>query len=71
MSLLQRDREIILTNPYVDNFDFNEIEHFVKNASKELFISYKFKNNPNKTLVQPRGGFPLFKKCMHFMSSLK
>jgi methylaspartate mutase epsilon subunit len=71
MSLLQRDREIILTNPYVDNFDFNEIEHFVKNASKELFISYKFKNNPNKTLVQPRGGFPTFQKMYALYEQFK
>jgi methylaspartate mutase epsilon subunit len=71
MNLLQRDREIILTNPYVDNFDFNEIEHFVKNASKELFISYKFKNNPNKTLVQPRGGFPTFQKMYALYEQFK
>ncbi len=62
MSLLQRDREIILSNEYVDNFDFAEAEEFVKNASKDLFISHKFKNNKGKTLVQPRGGFPTYNK---------
>ena len=66
MNLLQRDREVILSNEYVDNFDFAEVEQFVKNAPKELFISHKFKQNKNKTLVQPRGGFPTFDK----MSSL-
>jgi methylaspartate mutase epsilon subunit len=62
LNLLQRDREVILSNEYVDNFDFEEVEQFVKNAPKELFISHKFKQNKNKTLVQPRGGFPTFDK---------
>ncbi|MCK5110312.1 MAG: methylaspartate mutase [Arcobacteraceae bacterium] len=62
MSLLQRDREIILSNEYIDNFDFAEVEEFVKGASKDLFISHKFKNNKGKTLVQPRGGFPTYEK---------
>jgi len=62
MSLLQRDRDIILSNEYVDNFDFAEAEEFVKNASKNLFISHAFKNNKGKTLVQPRGGFPTYDK---------
>ena len=62
MSLLQRDRDIILSNEYVDNFDFAEVEEFVKNASKNLFISHAFKNNKGKTLVQPRGGFPTYDK---------
>ena len=62
MSLLQRDREIILSNEYVDNFDFAEAEDFVKNASKNLFISHKFKTHKGQTLVQPRGGFPTYDK---------
>ncbi len=62
MSLLQRDREIILSNEYIDNFDFAEVEEFVKGASKDLFISHKFKHNKGKTLVQPRGGFPTYEK---------
>ncbi|MDP6969371.1 MAG: methylaspartate mutase [Gammaproteobacteria bacterium] len=61
MSLLQEEREIILGNEYVENFDFAEVEDFVKNASKELFISHHFKHS-NKMLVQPRGGFPTYKK---------
>ena len=61
MSLLQEEREIILGNEYVDNFDFAEVEEFVKNASKELFISHHFKKK-TKMLVQPRGGFPTYKK---------
>jgi len=61
MSLLQEEREIILGNEYVDNFDFAEVEDFVKNASKDLFISHNFKTK-NKMLVQPRGGFPTYKK---------
>jgi methylaspartate mutase epsilon subunit len=61
MSLLQEEREIILSNEYVDNFDFAEVEDFVKNASKDLFISHHFKNK-KKMLVQPRGGFPTYKK---------
>ncbi|MCF6310372.1 MAG: methylaspartate mutase [Sulfurimonas sp.] len=61
MSLLQEERKIILGNEYVDNFDFAEVEDFVKNASKDLFISYNFKTK-NKMLVQPRGGFPTYKK---------
>ena len=61
MSLLQEEREIILSNEYVDTFDFDEVEDFVKHASKELFISHHFKNK-NKMLVQPRGGFPTYEK---------
>ncbi len=61
MSLLQQEREIILGNEYVETFDFAEVEDFVKNANKELFISHHFKNS-NKMLVQPRGGFPTYKK---------
>lgn len=61
MSLLQEEREIILGNEFVESFDFAEVEEFVKNASKELFISHNFKTK-NKMLVQPRGGFPTYKK---------
>ncbi len=61
MSLLQEEREIILSNEYVDTFDFSEVAEFVKNASKDLFISHHFKKK-NKMLVQPRGGFPTYKK---------
>ncbi|MGA1938986.1 methylaspartate mutase [Arcobacter sp. YIC-310] len=61
MSLLQEERNIILNNEHVDNFDFAEVEEFVKNASKDLFISHNFKTK-NKMLVQPRGGFPTYDK---------
>jgi methylaspartate mutase epsilon subunit len=61
MSLLQEEREIILSNEYVDTFDFAEVAEFVTNASKDLFISHHFKKK-NKMLVQPRGGFPTYKK---------
>mgnify|MGYP001428867791 CR=1 FL=1 len=61
MSLLQREREIIVSNEYVDNFDFAEVEEFIKNASKNLFISHKFKHS-KQMLVQPRGGFPTYAK---------
>ena len=61
MSLLQEEREIILSNEYVDAFDFDEVSEFVANANKELFISHHFKKG-GKMLVQPRGGFPTFKK---------
>ena len=61
MSLLQEEREIILGNEYVDTFDFAEVAEFVRNASKDLFISHHFKNS-NKMLVQPRGGFPTYKQ---------
>lgn len=61
MSLLQEEREIIVQNEYADSFDFSEIEEFVKNASKNLFISHNFKNK-KKMLVQPRGGFPTYQK---------
>lgn len=61
MSLLQEEREIILSNEYVDNFDFAEVEEFIRGANKELFISHHFKTK-KKMLVQPRGGFPTYKK---------
>ncbi|MEA3497831.1 MAG: methylaspartate mutase, partial [Campylobacterota bacterium] len=62
MSLLQRDRELIIANEFCEEFDFAETQEFVKNASKNLFISHKFKTNKGKTLVQPRGGFPTYDK---------
>lgn len=63
MSLLQEEREIILSNEFVDSFDFAEVEEFIKGASKDLFISHHFKTKAkNKMLVQPRGGFPTYKK---------
>jgi len=71
MRLLQRDREIILSNEYVKDFDFNEVEEFVKNASKELFISHKFAQNKGKTLVQPRGGFPTYEKMFLLYEEFK
>ena len=61
MSIFQKEREIITRNEFVDNFDFAEIEEFVRSANKELFISHHFKNS-NKMLVQPRGGFPTYEK---------
>ena len=70
MSLLQREREAIVNNPYVDHFDFAEIESFVKNASKDLFISHKFKTS-DKMLVQPRGGFPTYEKVFKLYDEFK
>ncbi len=61
MSLLQKERDVITRNEYADSFDFDEIEHFIQNAPKELFISHHFKKR-NGVLVQPRGGFPTYKK---------
>jgi methylaspartate mutase epsilon subunit len=61
MSLLQKERDVITRNEYADSFDFEEIEHFIKNAPKELFISHHFKKR-HGVLVQPRGGFPTYKK---------
>lgn len=61
MSLLQEEREIILSNEYVDSFDFAEVAEFVTNASKELFISHHFARR-EKMLVQPRGGFPTYRQ---------
>lgn len=61
MSLLQREREIITRNEYADRFDFDEIEEFIRGASKHLFISHRFKTT-EKMQVQPRGGFPTYEK---------
>ncbi len=61
MSLFQREREAIVRNDYAEEFDFLEIENFVKEANKELFTSYKFRNS-NHLLAQPRGGFPTYEK---------
>jgi methylaspartate mutase epsilon subunit len=61
MSLLQEEREIILSNEYVDSFDFAEVSEFVSNASKDLFISHHFAKR-EKMLVQPRGGFPTYQQ---------
>ncbi len=59
--MFQREREIITNTPYTDSFDFDEITDFIINASKNLFISHRFKNS-EKILVQPRGGFPTYEK---------
>ena len=64
MSLLQREREIIVRNEYVDRFNFDEVENFIRSASKNLFISYTFKSS-EKMLVQPRGGFPTYEKVFN------
>lgn len=70
MSLLQREREIIVANEYIDNFDFDEVKEFITNASKNLFISHKFKNREN-ILVQPRGGFPTYDKVFELYREFK
>ena len=59
MSLLQRERESITRNEYVERFDFDEIGEFIRGASKNLFISHRFAT-AGKMLVQPRGGFPTY-----------
>ncbi len=59
--MFQTERRIITNSPYTDSFDFDEIRDFISRASKNLFISHKFKNS-NKILVQPRGGFPTYEK---------
>lgn len=61
MSLLQEERDIIVSNEFVDAFDFAEVAEFVKGASKDLFISHHFKHQ-NKMAVQPRGGFPTYQQ---------
>jgi len=61
MSLLQKERDVITRNEYADTFDFDEIENFITNAPKELFITHHFKKR-DRVLVQPRGGFPTYKK---------
>ncbi len=61
MSLLQEEREIILSNENVAAFDFAEVGEFVANASPELFISHHF-DKTDKMLVQPRGGFPTYRQ---------
>ena len=70
MKLLQTQREAIVQNEYIDNFDFAEVEEFIKNANKELFISHKFKNSDN-ILVQPRGGFPTYDKVFKLYEEFK
>jgi methylaspartate mutase epsilon subunit len=70
MSQLQREREAIVNSEYVDNFDFAEIEEFIKGADKELFISHMFKNK-NSMLVQPRGGFPTYEKVFKLYEEFK
>jgi len=59
--MFQAERNIITNTPYTDSFDFDEIKQFIAGASKNLFISHKFKNS-DKILVQPRGGFPTYDK---------
>ncbi len=70
MTLLQREREIIVSNEYIDNFDFDEVKEFIKGASKNLFISHKFKTRDN-ILVQPRGGFPTYDKVFELYGEFK
>jgi len=69
-SLLQREREIIVKNEYIDRFDFDEVEDFIRGASKDLFISHKFKTS-SEMLVQPRGGFPTYDKVFQLYKEFK
>lgn len=61
MSLFERERAIIVSNEFVDHFDIDEVESFVKSADRNLFISHAFQT-AGKMLVQPRGGFPTYEK---------
>jgi methylaspartate mutase epsilon subunit len=70
MSQLQREREAIVNNPYVDHFDFAEIDSFIRGASKNLFISHAFAKR-DKMLVQPRGGFPTYEKVFKLYEEFK
>lgn len=70
MDLLQREREAIVNNEYIDHFDFDEVSSFIKGASKDLFISHKFKNS-QEILVQPRGGFPTYDKVYKLYEEFK
>ncbi len=70
MSLLQQEREAITANEFVERFDFDEIEEFVRGASKELFISHRFANS-SKMQVQPRGGFPTYEKVFRLYEEFK
>jgi len=70
MTLLQREREIIVRNEYIDNFDFDEVKEFISGASKNLFISHHFKNS-TEMLVQPRGGFPTYDKVFELYKEFK
>ncbi len=69
MGLFQREREAIVNNEFVKDFDFAEIREFIENADKNLFISYKYKNADNM-LVQPRGGFPTYEKVFELYEEL-
>ncbi len=70
MSLLQREREIIVHNEFTDRFDFDEVREFVAGASKNLFISHRFKTT-DKMQVQPRGGFPTYDKVFKLYEEFK
>ncbi len=70
MTLLQREREIIVRNEYIDHFDFDEVKEFISGASKNLFISHRFKNS-KEILVQPRGGFPTYDKVFELYKEFK
>lgn len=70
MTLLQREREIIVRNEYIDHFDFDEVKEFISGASKNLFISHHFKNS-KEMLVQPRGGFPTYDKVFELYKEFK
>jgi methylaspartate mutase epsilon subunit len=61
MSLFDQERQTIVSNEFVDHFDFEEVEEFVKTAPSELFISHHYAKK-SKMLVQPRGGFPTYSK---------
>jgi len=69
MSLLQKERDVITRNEYADSFDFDEIEDFIRNANKEMFISHHLKNEIvflfNLVVVSR----PI-KRCLNFMKSL-
>jgi len=47
-----------------------KVSSFIKGASKDLFISHKFKNS-SEILVQPRGGFPTYDKAFKLYEEFK
>lgn len=67
-NFFNKERSAIINSIVKGEFDFNEVERYVKNAPKELFISYLYKNS-NSPLIQPRGGFPTFNKQMSLYTS--
>jgi len=53
-------RKQVLTSPYANGLDIEEVGHFLDGINDNRFASVKLTEQKQKPFLQPRGGFPTF-----------